>query len=46
VIEAVEDPGPNTVLLVLESKAAAAETAREVAEIGMQACGGAAFSRT
>lgn len=44
VIEAVEDPGPNTVLLVLESKAAA-ETAREVAEIGMQACGGAAFSR-
>ena len=45
VIEAVENPGPNTVLLVLESKAAAAETAREVAEIGMQACGGAAFSR-
>ena len=45
VIEAVEDPGPNTVLLVLESKAAAAETAREVAELGMQACGGAAFSR-
>ena len=45
VIEAVEEPGPNTVLLVLESKVAAAETAREVAEIGMQACGGAAFSR-
>ena len=45
VIDAVEDPGPNTVLLVLESKAAAAETARGVAELGMQACGGAAFSR-
>jgi alkylation response protein AidB-like acyl-CoA dehydrogenase len=45
VIDAVEYPGPNTVLLVLESKVAAAETAREVAEIGMQACGGAAFSR-
>jgi alkylation response protein AidB-like acyl-CoA dehydrogenase len=45
VIDAVEDPGPNTVLLVLASKVAAAETAREVAEIGMQACGGAAFSR-
>jgi alkylation response protein AidB-like acyl-CoA dehydrogenase len=45
VIDAVEDPGPNTVLLVMESKVAAAETAREVAEIGMQACGGAAFSR-
>ncbi|CAA9444879.1 MAG: Acyl-CoA dehydrogenase, Mycobacterial subgroup FadE16 [uncultured Rubrobacteraceae bacterium] len=45
VIEAVENPDQNTVLLVLESKVAAAETAREVAEIGMQACGGAAFSR-
>ncbi len=45
VIDAVENPSPNTVLLVLESKVAAAETAREVAELGMQACGGAAFSR-
>jgi alkylation response protein AidB-like acyl-CoA dehydrogenase len=45
VIDVVEDPGPNTVLLIMESKVAAAETAREVAEIGMQACGGAAFSR-
>jgi alkylation response protein AidB-like acyl-CoA dehydrogenase len=45
VIDAVEDPDDGTVLLVLESKVAAAETAREVAEIGMQACGGAAFSR-
>jgi alkylation response protein AidB-like acyl-CoA dehydrogenase len=45
VIEAVEDPNEGTVLLVLESKVAAAETAREVAETGMQACGGAAFSR-
>jgi alkylation response protein AidB-like acyl-CoA dehydrogenase len=45
VIDAVEDPDDGAVLLVLESKVAAAETAREVAEIGMQACGGAAFSR-
>ena len=45
VIDAVEDPDEGTVLLVLESKVAAAETAREVAETGMQACGGAAFSR-
>jgi alkylation response protein AidB-like acyl-CoA dehydrogenase len=45
VIDAVENPDENTVLLVLESKVAASETAREVAEIGMQACGGAAFSR-
>src|SRR5215210_1777587 len=45
VIDAVENPDENTVLLVLESKVAAAETAREVAETAMQACGGAAFSR-
>jgi len=44
VIDAVEEPGPQTQLLVLEVKAAAAETAVKVTEIGMRACGGAAFS--
>ena len=45
VIDAVENPGPLTQLLVLEAKAAATETAVRVTEIGMRACGGAAFSR-
>ncbi len=45
VIDAVEDPGPRTQLLVLESKAAAAEAAREVTEIAMNACGGAAYGK-
>ena len=43
-IEAVEHPGEQTMLLVLESKAAAAETALRVTSLGMQTCGGAAFS--
>jgi isovaleryl-CoA dehydrogenase len=43
VIASVEDPGPATQLLVLESKTAAAESAVKVTEIGMRACGGAAF---
>jgi alkylation response protein AidB-like acyl-CoA dehydrogenase len=45
VIDAVEDPGPETPLLVLEAKAAASETAIEVTDLGMRACGGAAFSK-
>jgi len=45
VIASVENPGPMTQLLVLESKAAAAESAVKVTEIGMRACGGAAFGR-
>lgn len=45
VIDSVENPGPETQLLVLESKASAAEAAVEVTEIGMRACGGAAFGR-
>lgn len=45
VIDAVEDPGPETQLLVLESKAAAAETAREVTEVAMRTCGGAAYGK-
>ncbi|MBE7469546.1 MAG: acyl-CoA dehydrogenase [Anaerolineae bacterium] len=45
VIDAVENPGPLTQLLVLETKAAAGETAVRVTDIGMRACGGAAFSK-
>ena len=45
VIDAVEEPGPETQLLVLQSKAAAAETAREVTEIAMNTCGGAAYGK-
>lgn len=45
VIEAVERPGPQTTLLVLESKAVGAEAALRVTDLGMRACGGAAFSR-
>ncbi|HZQ98110.1 MAG TPA: acyl-CoA dehydrogenase family protein [Chloroflexota bacterium] len=44
-IDAVEDPGPTTMLLVLESKASAAEAALDVTETAMRACGGAAFAR-
>lgn len=45
VIDAVENPGPLTQLLVLEAKAAAGEMAIKVTDIGMRACGGAAFSK-
>jgi alkylation response protein AidB-like acyl-CoA dehydrogenase len=45
VIDSVESPGPMTTLLVLESKAAAGESAIKVTDLGMATCGGAAFSR-
>jgi alkylation response protein AidB-like acyl-CoA dehydrogenase len=45
VIDSVENPSPVTQLLVLESKTSAAESAVKVTEIGMRACGGAAFAR-
>lgn len=45
VIDAVEQPGPATTLLVLESKVSAADAAIRVTDLGMAACGGAAFSR-
>jgi alkylation response protein AidB-like acyl-CoA dehydrogenase len=45
VIDAVEHPGPETMLLVLEAKAAASETAIQVTDLGMRTCGGAAFSK-
>lgn len=41
----MECPGPETLLAVLESKAAAAETALQVSDLAMRACGGAAFGR-
>jgi isovaleryl-CoA dehydrogenase len=45
VIDAVESGAPTAQLLVLESKTSAAESAVKVTEIGMRACGGAAFGR-
>ena len=44
-IDAIENPGPMTQLLVLESKAATSEAAVRITDIGMRACGGAAFGR-
>ena len=45
VLDAVEDPGPSTMLMVLESKAAAAETAIQVTDIALRAAGGTGFTR-
>lgn len=45
VIDAVENQSPETTLMVLEVKAAAGESALTVTDIGMRACGGAAFSK-
>jgi len=44
-LDAVEAGAETAMLYVLEAKASAAETAIEVTDIGMRACGGAAFSR-
>lgn len=41
----MEHPSPTTLLAVLESKAAAGETALQVGDLAMRACGGAAFGR-
>ena len=41
----IENPGPATMLRVLEVKAAAGETAIAVTALGMRICGGAAFSK-
>jgi alkylation response protein AidB-like acyl-CoA dehydrogenase len=43
VLDSLEAPGPATQLLVLEAKAAATEAAVQVTDLGMRACGGAAF---
>ena len=45
VLEAIETSAPTAMLLILESKAAAAESSILVTDLGMQACGGAAFSK-
>jgi alkylation response protein AidB-like acyl-CoA dehydrogenase len=45
VLDSVENPGPATMLQVLESKASAADAAREATELALLACGGAAYSR-
>lgn len=44
-LDSVEQPGPATTLMVLESKAVGADAALYVTDLGMKACGGAAFSR-
>jgi alkylation response protein AidB-like acyl-CoA dehydrogenase len=44
-VNALENPGPLTMLRVLEVKAAAGETAIRVTSSAMHACGGAAFSK-
>jgi len=44
-LDAVESAAPDAMLLVLASKAAAADAAKHVTDLGMQACGGAAFSK-
>ncbi|HEY7331314.1 MAG TPA: acyl-CoA dehydrogenase family protein [Gemmataceae bacterium] len=41
----MERPDAETMLAVLESKAAAAETALHVSDLAMRVCGGAAFGR-
>jgi alkylation response protein AidB-like acyl-CoA dehydrogenase len=45
VVDHLERPRDTTLLRVLESKAAAAETAISVTSAAMRACGGAAFSK-
>jgi alkylation response protein AidB-like acyl-CoA dehydrogenase len=41
----MEQPGPDTLLAVLEVKAAAAEAALHVTDLAMRTCGGASFAR-
>ncbi|HRF59256.1 MAG TPA: acyl-CoA dehydrogenase family protein [Fimbriimonadaceae bacterium] len=44
-LDAIESPHPGTMLMVLGAKAQAAEAAIEITDLGMRACGGAAFSK-
>jgi alkylation response protein AidB-like acyl-CoA dehydrogenase len=44
-LDAVESGSPTAQLMVLEAKAQAAEAAIQVTDLGMRACGGAAFSK-
>lgn len=41
----LESPGPDTMLALLESKAAASEAALDVTDQALRTCGGAGFSR-
>jgi alkylation response protein AidB-like acyl-CoA dehydrogenase len=41
----MERPEPTTPLFVLQARLSALETAVEVTDLAMKACGGAAFSR-
>ena len=41
----MENPGPDTLLLLLESKAAAGEAALFVTDLALRTCGGAGFSK-
>jgi alkylation response protein AidB-like acyl-CoA dehydrogenase len=41
----IENPGPETMSAILESKAAATEAALEVTDLAMRTCGGASFSK-
>ena len=44
-IASMMNPAPDTPLLVLESRLSALETAVDVTDLAMKACGGAAFSK-
>jgi alkylation response protein AidB-like acyl-CoA dehydrogenase len=44
-LDAIEKGRPDAVLRVLESKAAAGDTASEVTDLAMRVCGGAAFRK-
>ena len=44
-LDAIEQPGPETLLQVLASKAAAAESALAVTDTAMRACGGTGFTK-
>lgn len=45
VAQRMEYPAPDTMLAVLESKAATAQMAQDVTELAMSVCGGAGFSK-
>lgn len=45
VLDAAESGSPTALLMILESKAAAGDTALNVTDLGMKTCGGAAFAK-
>lgn len=44
-LDAVEVPGPQTMLMVLESKAVASDAAIQVTDTALRACGGSGFTK-